>query len=234
MKEIDLKSVFVLLLAKLKWIIVGIALGILVFGVYAFAFVPEQYTSSAWVYVRNTKDEFDNTSNGTTMSNLTAAQLLVANYSIHMETQPVLDAAVAKLGGRLTPNEIKNCSSASGMNETSWLKVSVTLGEADLAEDVCAAIASASAEKFGELEASSATVRHQTKAVKTAPNIVRTALFGALLGMILSVGIILLRQFTDNTIHDKMELQAYLNIPVLGEIPSFDLANAKKGGRTHA
>ncbi len=236
MQEIDLKSVFVLLLAKVKWIIVSVAVGILVFGVYAYAFVPEQYTASAWVYVRNTKDDYDSTSNGTTASNLTAAQHLVANYSIHMETQPVLDAAVEKLGGRVTAQEIKNASSASGMDETSWLKISVTVGDPELAVDMCEAIATASAERFGELEASSATVRHLTAATQTAPNVTKTALIGALLGMVVSIAIILLHQFTDNTIHDKHDLQMHLDIPVLGEIPSFNLAigRKKKGGRTYA
>ena len=50
-----------------------------------------------------------------------------------------------------------------------------------------------------------------------------------------SVAVILLRQFMDNTIHDKHDLQMHIDIPVLGEIPSFELATGKKkGGRTHA
>lgn len=236
MQEIDLKSVFALLLAKVKWIIISVAVGILVFGVYAFAFVPEQYTATAFVYVRNTKDDYDNTSNGTTAGNLSAAQQLVANYSIHMKTEPVLQAAAQKMNGRVTAKQIKNAASATGMEETSWLKISVTMPTAELAMDTCAAIADASAETFVELEASSASVReHPTKATKTAPNIAKTALLGALLGFVASVAVILLRQFMDNTIHDKHDLQMHIDIPVLGEIPSFELTTGKKkGGRTHA
>lgn len=239
MQEIDLKSVLVLLLAKVKWIIISVAVGILVFGVYAYAFVPEEYTASAMVYVRNTKDDYDSTSNGTTTGNLTAAQQLVANFSIHMKTQPVLDAAAEKMNGRITAAQIKNSSSTSSANETSWLKISVTLGDPDLAVDTCAAIATVSAETFSELEASSATVReYPSKAAQTAPNVIKIALIGALLGLVVSVAVIVLRQFADNTIHDKHDLQMHVDIPVLGEIPSFDLATGKKKkkkeGRTHA
>ena len=236
MQEIDLKSVFVLLLAKIKWIVISVAIGILVFGVYAFAFVPEQYTASALVYVRNTKDEYDNSSSGTTANNLTAAQQLVANFSIHMKTRPVLDAAVAKLDGKVKASEIKEAATASSMEETSWLKVSVTMGDAKLAKDTYAAIAEAAAESFDQLEASSAKVREYPQgAAKTAPNVAKTAVIGALLGLVISVAVILIRQFSDNTIHDKHDLQMHIDVPVLGEIPSFALHNAKsKGGRTHA
>ena len=236
MQEIDLKSVFALLLAKAKWIVISVAVGILVFGVYAFAFVPEQYTATAYVYVRNTKDDYDNSSNGTTAGNLTAAQQLVANYSIHMKTDPVLQSAVQKLGNKVTAKQLKSACTAAGLDETSWLKISVTMGSADLAVDACAALADASAETFVELEASSASVReYPSKATQTAPNVTKTAILGALLGFAAAVAIILLRQFTDNTIHDKHDLQQHIDVPVLGEIPSFELANnSKKGGRNHA
>lgn len=236
MQEIDLKSVFVLLLAKIKWIIISVAVGILVFGVYAFAFVPEQYTASALVYVRNTKDEYDNSSNGTTANNLTAAQQLVANFSIHMKTRPVLEAAVKKLDGKVKPEEIKEATTASSMEETSWLKISVTMGDKKLAKEVCAAIAEASAESFDQLEASSAKVREYPQgATKTAPNVAKAAIIGALLGLVASVAFVLIRQFADNTIHDKHDLQMHIDVPVLGEIPSFTLSRTtSKGGRSHA
>lgn len=236
MQEIDVKSICVLLLAKLKWLVVGMALGILLFGSYAYFLVPAEYTASALVYVRNTKEGYD--INGTTSSNLTAAQQLVANYTIHMNTSPVLDDAVTRLGGRLSAGELKAAASASGQDGTSWLKISVTLGDPDLAVDACAAIASASAETFGELEASSATVREfPSRASQVAPNVTKNALVGALFGLIVPAAIVLIRSLADNTVHDKHDLRQHLDVPVLGEIPSFELAAAhrsRKGGRTHA
>ena len=75
-----------------------------------------------------------------------------------------------------------------------------------------------------------------TDASKTAPTAVKSAIIGALLGLVLTVGVILIRQFTNNTIRDKYDLVAHLDVPVLGEIPSFEFAKKKtaKGGRTHA
>ncbi len=234
MKEVDLKAVFSLLLSKLRWLILGTLVAAVLFGGCAKFFVPKEYTAVAKVYVRNTKTDYE--SNGTTASNLTAAQQLVSNYSIHMKTKPVLDDAVKRLDGRLTAAQLASAASADSMEETSWLKISVTLEDAALAEDACAAIAYASADTFAELDAASATVRDLSAASQTAPHVTRTALLGALLGLAVSVAIVLLRRFNDNTVHDRHDLKEHIDIPILGEIPSFELAKAskRKGGRTHA
>ncbi len=236
MQEIDLRSVLVLLLAKAKWIIASIAVGMLLFGSYAYFFVPEAYTASALIYVRNTKEDYE--INGTTSGNLSASQQLVANYTVHMKTQPVADLAASKLDGRVSANTIASSSSATAKGETSWLELSTTMNDAQLAIDVCTALADASAATFGDLEASSATIRqYPATAVQTSPNVLRSAVLGALIGLVLSVAIILLRQFTDNAIHSRYDLQSRLDVPVLGEIPSFDMAaiaKQQKGGGTHA
>ena len=236
MKEIDLKSILILLLAKIRWIIAGTVILALLFGGYAHFFVDEQYTCTAKVYVRNTTKEYNDSSNGTTAGNLTAAQQLVANYSIHMKTKPVLDEAVKKLGGKVTAAQLSAASSAAGVDATSWLRISVTLGDAKLAQEACEALAFASAESFDELDQSTAMVREVSKAAQTAPNTMKTVILGALLGMVLAVAIILIRQFTDDTIRDKHDLVAHIDVPVLGEIPSFELAKAskRKGGQSHA
>ena len=234
MKEIDLKSVFILLLSKVRWIIAGAVVLALLFGGYAHFFVEEQYTCTAKVYVRNTKVDYE--INGTTASNLTAAQQLVNNYSIHMKTKPVLDAAVKQLGGKVTAAQLSASASAASMNDTSWLSISVTLNDPELAEAACTALATASADTFAQLDAASASVRDVSSATKTAPNVVKTALVGALIGLALTIGIILMREFTDNTVRDKNDLLTRMDVPVLGEIPSFDLAktNRRKGGHSHA
>lgn len=232
MQEIDLKAIFALLLARLKWLVLGLAVGLLLFGSFAYLFVPEEYTASAMLYVRNTKEDYE--SNGTTTSNLQAAQQLVSNYTIHMKTKPVIDATVQKLDGAVTAGELRGGSSASSVDDTSWLKISVTLGDADLAVKACAALADASAETFGELETSYAMVReYPSQATQTAPNVARTAAIGGLLGIIVPIALILMKHFTDNTIRSKNDLQQRFDIPVLGEIPSFQMNSKKKRGSNY-
>lgn len=234
MQELDLKFICTLLLAKIRWILVSVAIGVLLFGSYAYFFVPETYTATSKIYIRNTKEDYD--INGTTSSNLTAGQQLVEIYSVHMKTEPVISQALAQLDGRVTAAQLRSGSAAAAVGETSWITISVTLGDPQLAIDACTALSNASVNAFADLEAASAVVREYPQgAPQATPNVIRTAILGALLGAVVSIVVILTQQMMNNTVHDKHDLIAHVNVPVLGEIPSFDLAAAaKKGGRTHA
>lgn len=236
MQEFDIKYICTLLLAKIRWIIVSIAIGVLLFGSYAYFFVPETYTATSKIYIRNTKEDYD--INGTTTGNLSAGQQLVEIYSVHMKTEPVIRQALANLGDdRVTAGKLRAGASASAVGETSWISISVTLNDPELAKAACTALSDASVSAFADLEAASAVVReYPLSAPQVTPNIAKTAILGALIGAIVAVAIILLRQLLNNTVHDKHDLVAHVDVAVLGEIPSFDLvaASKSKGGRTHA
>ncbi len=235
MQELDIKFIWTLLLAKIRWIIVSIAVGLLLFGSYAYFFVPETYTATSKIYIRNTKEDYD--INGTTSGNLTAGQQLVEIYSVHMKTEPVITQAIAQLGGRVTAGQLRGGASASAVGETSWITISVTLGDPQLAIDACTALSNASVSAFSDLEAASAVVREYPQgAPQTTPNVIKTAILGALLGAVVAVVVVLLRQFLNNTVHDKHDLMAHVDVAVLGEIPSFDLVSTsqKRGGRSRA
>ena len=235
MQELDIKFICTLLLAKLRWIIVSVAIGVLLFGSYAYFFIPETYTATSKIYIRNTKEDYD--INGTTTGNLSAGQQLVEIYSVHMKTEPVIKQALANLGGRVSAGQLRAGASASAVGETAWITISVTLNDPDLAMDACTALSDASVSAFADLEAASAVVReYPLSAPQVTPNIGKTAILGALLGAVVAVAVILLRQLLNNTVHDKHDLVAHVDVAVLGEIPSFDLVadSKKRGGRAHA
>ncbi len=233
MQEMDIRLIFSVLLARVKWIVASVAVGVLLFASYAYFFVPQQYTSSALLYVRNMAT--DTQANSATASNLSAAEYLANTYAVVMKTEPVINRALSELNGELTAGQLKGMISSSLVKDTTLLRVSASHGNPVVAQRACSALAKAISETFPTVtgEVSSAkVVEDASKAVQTAPNVTRTALVGALVGLVLSVAIILLREFLDNTIRDKETLQMQLDVPVLGEIPSF--TQVGKGGKRHA
>lgn len=235
MQEMDIRLILGVLLGRIKWIIASVAIGVLVFASYAYFFVPEQYTSTSLLYVRNMAQ--DTEANSATASNLSAAEYLANTYAVVMKTEPVLNKAYTRLNGDFSMNEIKGMVSSSLMEDTALLKISAKHSDPKTAKRVCSAMAHAIADMFptvtGEVT-SAKVVEDATAAVQTAPNVLRNGLIGALLGLVLSAAIILLREFLDNTIRDKDTLQMQINVPVLGEIPSFTPNDGKKGGKHHA
>ncbi len=234
MQEMDIRLIFSVLLMRVKWIIASVAVGVLLFSSYAYFFVPEQYASSSLLYVRNMAS--DQQANSTTASNLSAAEYLANTYAVVMKTEPVLSKAYTRLGGVLSMAELKSMVSSSLVKDTTLLKVSVKHSDPEKARLACSAMAYAIADTFptvtGEV-ASAKVVEDATVAVQTAPNVSRNAVLGGLLGLVLSVAVILLYTFLDNTVRDKESLRVQLDVPVLGEIPSFT-PNEKRGKKHHA
>ena len=233
MQEMDIRLIFSVLLGRIKWIIASVAVGVLLFASYAYFFVPEQYTSSSLLYIRNMTS--DTQANSATASNLSAAEYLANTYAVVMKTEPVLSKAYTRLNGEIPVAELKRMISSSLVEDTTLLTVSAKHGDPETARLVCSAMAYAIADTFptvtGEVT-SAKVVEDATKAVQTSPKVLRNALIGALLGLVVSIAIILLREFLDNTIRDKESLQMQIDVPVLGEIPSFTPTG--KGGKHHA
>lgn len=231
MQELNLNLVFALLLAKIKWIIACTAVGILLFASYAYFLIPDAYTSSVLVYVRNVATGTETSS--ATVNNLSASEYLVSTYAVALKTTPVLEEASAQLRGVLSTGEIASCVSVSSVKETSFLKISATHNSPQTAQLVCNTIAKVSANSFVEIgEVGSAkVVGTASPATKTAPNITRNAIIGAFIGALVSAAFFIMRELLNNTIRDKESLQAQFPVPVLGEIPSF--SNTLKRGGLH-
>lgn len=58
--------------------------------------------------------------------------------------------------------------------------------------------------------------------IPVSPNKKLNTLLGAFLGIMLSGGIVVLRFMLDKRLHTKDDVESYLEIPVLAEIPYFE------------
>ena len=67
-------------------------------------------------------------------------------------------------------------------------------------------------------------ILNQAKVEETpvAPNVKMNVVIGALLGIMISGGIVVLRFLLDKRLHTKDDVEAYLEIPVLAEVPYFE------------
>lgn len=59
------------------------------------------------------------------------------------------------------------------------------------------------------------------------PNPLRNAILGAVLGLMAAVGIILAREFLDDTINDPERMSEQIGIPIIGRIMNFDADNER-------
>lgn len=231
MQELDLRAVFFLLFTRIKWLILSAVAGIVLFAAVALVLLPDQYTSTAMLYLTNIDEEVN--VQAATSSNLSAAERLVKTVQTATTAPWALQQASQELNGEIAPGEISSSLKFSAVAETSFLKISATHTDPVMAQKLCNVLANTAVSAFSATgETGKASVyQSAVTATKTSPNVPRMMLLGGVIGFMLTAIIIILSSLLNNTVCDKEDIQRRLNIPVLGEIPSFELV--AKGGKRH-
>lgn len=229
MQELDIRDVFRLLLARIHWLIIATVLGAVLLGGYAALFLPEQYTSTAMVYISNVRPDYD--ANATTSSNLTSAEKLGKIIRVAAMTETSLQNASLRLDGKLSVGALRGSVAFAQIEETPFMQVAVTNTDPALAREACQVMAEVTVDAFTRTgEVGKAIVFNDAiPASKTSPNVPRNVLIGALAGLVTAITVVALQLFLNSTIRDRADLRTRMDVPVLGEIPSFDLAT--KGGK---
>ena len=105
------------------------------------------------------------------------------------------------------------------------LRISAETGDPQLSAAICnelAALAPGVLEQV--VKAGSVEVIGKAQAAKapSSPNTKRNTLLGAVLLLVLSCGATILVYLLDNTVKGEEDIRQRLDLPVLGEIPSFN------------
>ena len=232
MQDLDLRSLFFLLLTRIKWIILAVAVGMIAFGSYAKFILPEEYTSSAMLYMINLEE--DANTQVATNGNLVASERLVKTVRTATTAPWALQEASDRLNGALSPSTLSSLITFSLVEETSFLRLSVTYTDPKLTRLACDAVAETAVVAFAATgEAGNARVyQPAVTASKTSPNVLRFVLMGATFGFVVAVVVIVASTIFSTTVYDKDDIQRRLNVAVLGEIPSFK-PKTKGGNRNH-
>lgn len=231
--EIDLKQLLQVLCKKL-WII---ALSVLLFGGAAFAFthyfVTPLYQSSVKLYVNNSSITLGSTEFSISSSELTAAQSLVDTYIVILNTRLTLTEVIKEAGLNCSVDELEDMMSASAVNGTEIFEVVVTSDKPRESEKIANTIARVLPEKIaGIVDGSSVrVVDYAVVATKfSSPHYSLNAVVGALLGLVLSTAVIIIRDVFDDAVRSEEYLMQSYDIPVLAVIPDI---NAKKSNTTY-
>ncbi len=222
-EEIDLREIFALLKANLVYILIAtLAFAIVGFIGTKFLITP-QYESSVNMIV-NTKQE---NSGAVSNDNIVSAKSLVDTYAIIIKSNTVLYEVIDEIGLDLEYDELADKISVAAVNDTQIMRVSVTDPDPNIAADIVRSIAAISPDEIVDaVEAGSCKVISQVETTDepvSPSNLKNTALAG-IIGLVLAVAVIVIRDFLANYIVDDDDVQKYLGLPVLGVIPEVEEA----------
>ena len=167
------------------------------------------------------------------LNDLQTAERLANTFSRLVKLRPVLDQAIADGALPYTPEALARALTVTNPTATQLLEVSASTGDPALSAHVANTVAQAFIDSNqAELTARPGQVSIVESAIPPSqpslPMPLLNAFLGALMGLALATGIVLLLEYLDDTIKDSEQIQEMTGLPTLGRIEAFE---GSKSGR---
>lgn len=230
--EIDLLRLFWVLVHKL-WLIllVGVLAACIAFGFTKYCVTP-LYRTSVTIYVNNSRNS---STDSVTTSDLNASQQLVNTYVNIISSDAVLEKVVEHGAFPYTAAELREMMSASAVSDTEIFRVYIVNPDPAMAAEIANTIAAVAPNEIAEIvEGSSVKIIDYAKVPtgRYSPSYSRNTLLGAMLGVVLTAGIIILLDLFDTRIKSEEDLERlFPDTPILGVIP--DLLQVDKNSNSY-
>ncbi len=237
-------------LLKYVWLIIAVVviLGSLGF-MYTKICMPLEYTTSTCLYVKSNEDSA--VTNNLNLQELDASKSLAETYIVILSNDAIMDVVAERLSTICTQDEIESYFSTSlsdngtitidpksvlkyvrfnTVNETEIIQISATTPSPTISAEICRIIADTAPSVIKRVVGAGFVETINVAKVPmlpSGPNAIKNGIILAFLGFILISGIIILRYMLNRTINNGEEFRTKCKLPVLSEIPTYDIEGAK-------
>lgn len=208
---------------KKRWIlIVSITLvATLISGVLSFFVIKPTYETSTKVFIGKEESNVE----GYNTNDIQMYQKLLQTYAETIKTNEVIQAAIKNTNTNLTVEEVKKSLTVTPISDTQILQIKYQNKNPQVAKRILGNITDEFIILAKEL-VPNGNVRVieavQLPENPVAPNKKMNIAIAFLLGLMVSIGLVFLLEYIDNTFKSKENLEKELGIPVVGLIPSFE------------
>lgn len=214
--EIDLLELLYALKKKAVYLILAVIIGAAAAGAYTKVLITPLYSAKATMLVL-TKE--------TTLSSLADLQLgseLTNDYSILIRSNSVLNEVISALKLDMDDKELENSISIGNPADSRILEISVKNEDPKMAKEIVDELARTASAFIGEqMEVTPPKIIEEVEIPEDpiSPNLSKNVLIGAVIGFLLSAGIVVLLTMMDDSIKSEEDIVKYLGISSLGSIP---------------
>ena len=216
-REIDLLDLFGFYMSKLPLLIAAVLVGALIAGLYTKLMVPNRYTAVSQMYmVSASSDSVVNLTDlniGTSLSN---------DYVVLMKSRPVLEDIIDKLELKYTYKQLDGMISLSVIPSTRIIKIHATSTDPVEAMDIANQMAKTSKVQLPKvMEAPSPSIVEGAvlPTQKSSPSLTKNVLIGAMLLLILVLGILTVIYLMDDTIKTPEDVEKEFGVMPLSSLP---------------
>lgn len=222
MKELDLRSFFLVLLQSLRLIIAVAAAMAVVFGVATGLLTEDTYSARCSMYIMNVSQQDNST--GVSANGLEASQKLVDECIILIKSNNVMGEVTEQLGARgfdTTVDAVRGSLAMTAVENTALLRITSTTADPELSQAICEELMEYAPSVVDYAMRGLVTLNKiddVAEATKNSPMVARNAILGGVFGLLLICALILVRYLMDNTIKDEKDLKDRFNVNVLGVV----------------
>lgn len=236
MEELDLKELFFIFWNKKLEIILVTLVSMLIGVVYSYFYItPEYKASTTLVLAQSTSSTEYNADGAITQTDVTLNSKLVSTYSEIIKSKAVLKEVVNSLNIEgLTEGAIKSSISVQAVKDTEVIQIAVKNSDANYAAQIANKIAEVFSEKVVEIyNISNVYILDKAEPNANPSNInhSKDIVIFAFIGIVISIGIVLVLNMLDTTIKTEQDVENYTGLLVLSSIPIYDEELKKKERR---
>lgn len=217
--EINVLEMLAAVLKKWWLVLIAMLAGALLLFLYTRFFVTPLYQSSVSFYVNNGQRSEDKISN----SDISASQSLVDTYIVILKYGTTLDDVIKDAKLDYTSTQLTKKITCAAINDTEVFQVTVTDPSPEVAEKTAKSIEKILPDKVADVIEGSTVRVVRTPNLPTrpsSPNIQRSVILGAIIGMMLGCLYAAAQYFLDDRIRNAQQLlKDRYPFPVLAAIP---------------
>lgn len=238
MEELDLKELFNIFWHKK----IEILLIVLIFGVigviYTMGFVTPMYSASTTLVLASSGKNENLPDTGITTSTATEVTVnskLVSTYSELVKSKNILRQVISNLNMKIEEDTLRKNITVSSVKDTELIQITVKNEKPSYASQIANEIAKVFTEKVKEIyKIENVQIVDEAEVPNEPSNInhKRDVAIFALIGLVVSIGYVLLLNMLDTTVKTPEDIEEGLKLPVLAVIPVYETdIQKKKGGR---
>lgn len=218
-KTIDLSNFFAALKKNIKLLIILPLLFLVIGLLISFFLIQPRYAATSQVLVSQ------NETNNEIMAQQVQSNIqLVKTYSEIIKSPRILDKVSKELNGKYSEKELFNMLTVNNQAESQIMNITIeskSKKDASKIANTVSKVFSKDASKIMNIDNVS-TLSKAENAKKVAPKPIINGLVGLLLGLIVALIIITMKELLDKRIKTENDVQESLGLPVLGSISEFN------------
>lgn len=221
-QTINISEIFEMI--KRRWIFIAIVtiISIVATGILSFWVIEPKYETVSKVFIG--KEE--NNEDGYNSNDIQMYQKLLKTYSEAIQTTDLVERALKDSDYELNIEDVLSSLNVIALADTQILEISYESKNPEEAEDTLSKIVLEFINTSKQLVPNgSVTIIQKVRLPQdpVSPNKAMNIAIALVLGLIASIGIVILMEYMNNTFKNKSEIEKEFNVPVVGVIPQEDV-----------